>query len=34
MSNEMSIFKNGAAIPAHYKNVELSDTTKALMGGY
>jgi hypothetical protein len=33
MSNEMSIFKNGAAIPAHYKNVELSDTTKALMGG-
>jgi hypothetical protein len=32
MSNEMSIFKNGAAVPAHYKNVELSETTKALMG--
>ena len=28
----MSIFKNGAAVPAHYKNVELSETTKALMG--
>ena len=28
----MSIFKNGAVVPAHYKNVELSETTKALMG--
>lgn len=33
MSNEISIFKNGADIPAHYKNVELSATTKSLMGG-
>lgn len=33
MSNEMSIFKNGGAVPAHFKNKELSETTKALMGG-
>ena len=33
MSNEISIFKNGGAIPAHIKNKELSETTKALMGG-
>lgn len=33
MSNELSIFKNGAAIPSHYKVGELSATTKALMGG-
>jgi hypothetical protein len=33
MSNEVSIFKNGGAVPAHIKNKELSETTKALMGG-
>lgn len=33
MSNELSIFKNGGAVPAHFRNVELSETTKALMGG-
>ena len=33
MSNEMSIFKNGGAVPAHFRNVELSETTRALMGG-
>jgi len=33
MSNDVSIFKNGGAVPSHFKNRELSDTTKALMGG-
>jgi hypothetical protein len=33
MSNELSIFKNGGAVPAHFRNVELSETTRALMGG-
>lgn len=33
MSNELSIFKNGGAVPAHFRNTELSATTKALMGG-
>lgn len=33
MSNDVSIFKNGGAVPAHFKNRELSETTKALMGG-
>jgi hypothetical protein len=33
MSNELSIFKNGGAVPAHFRNTELSETTKALMGG-
>tara|TARA_R110000868_G_scaffold40103_2_gene138912 strand:+ start:626 stop:1522 length:897 start_codon:yes stop_codon:yes gene_type:complete len=33
MSNDVSIFKNGGAIPAHFKNAELSATTRALMGG-
>ena len=30
--SELSIFKNGAAIPAHLRRTELSETTKALMG--
>lgn len=30
--SELSIFKNGASVPAHFKNTELSETTKALMG--
>ena len=33
MSNEMSLFTSGAAIPAHIAKRELSETTKALMGG-
>jgi hypothetical protein len=33
MSNDVSIFKNGGAVPSHFKNRELSETTKALMGG-
>ena len=33
MSNEVSIFKNGGAIPTHFRNSELSATTRALMGG-
>jgi len=33
MSNDVSIFKNGGVVPAHIKNKELSETTKALMGG-
>jgi hypothetical protein len=33
MSNEISIFKNGGAVPSHFRNAELSETTKALMGG-
>ena len=31
--SEVSIFTSGAAIPAHISKRELSDTTKALMGG-
>jgi len=33
MANEMSLFTTGAAIPAHIAKRELSETTKALMGG-
>jgi hypothetical protein len=33
MANEMSLFTTGAAIPAHFAKRELSETTKALMGG-
>lgn len=33
MSNDMSLFKNGASVPERFRNVELSETTKALMGG-
>ena len=33
MANEMSLFTSGAAIPAHFAKRELSETTKALMGG-
>jgi hypothetical protein len=32
MSKEMSIFKNGSSIPAHIKNMGLSETTRSLMG--
>lgn len=32
--SELTLFsKSGASIPAHLKNLELDDTTKALMGG-
>lgn len=30
--SEVSIFKNGASVPTYFKNAELSETTKALMG--
>jgi hypothetical protein len=33
MANEMSLFTTGASIPAHIAKRELSETTKALMGG-
>jgi hypothetical protein len=33
MSNELSIFSSGVAIPAHLQKKELSETTKALLGG-
>lgn len=33
MANEMSLFTTGAAVPAHFAKRELSETTKALMGG-
>ena len=33
MANEMSLFTTGAALPAHFAKRELSETTKALMGG-
>ena len=33
MSNEVSIFKNGGGLPAHLRKKELSEATKALMGG-
>lgn len=33
MSNEMSLFSNGAAIPAHLQRREVNEATKALMGG-
>ena len=33
MSNELSLFSNGGGIPAHLQRKELSNATKALMGG-
>ena len=31
--SEMSLFQNGSALPAHLQRGELSETTRALMGG-
>jgi len=31
--SDMTLFDNGAALPAHLANAELDDATKALMGG-
>ena len=31
--SEMTLFQNGSALPAHLRRSELSETTRALMGG-